>query len=49
MEVQDWREMKKKKMKEKEMTKQILIPMDQSKFWCRTINGSQYFMQNFEL
>ena len=31
MEVQDWREMK-KKMKEKEMTKQILIPMDQSKF-----------------
>ena len=33
MEVQDWREMKKKKkMKEKEMTKQILIPMDQSKF-----------------
>ena len=38
MEVQDWHEMKKKKMKEKEETKQvlgtkqILIPMDRSEF-----------------
>ena len=54
MEVQDWHEMK-KKMKEKEETKQvlgtkqILIPMDRSEFWCSTVNGSHYFVQNFEL
>ena len=42
-------------MKEKEETKQvlgtkqILIPMDRSEFWCSTVNGSHYFVQNFEL
>ena len=43
---------KKKKMKEKEKTKQvlgakqILIPMDYPEFWRSTVNESHYFVQN---
>ena len=30
-------------------TKQISIPMDHFELWFSTVNGSHYFVQNFEL